>query len=226
MCGRIANLATPEELATTFEWVKRADILSILEPRYNVGPQSILPAIRGSGEEDEWVLLRWGLIPSWAKDANIGYRTINARAETVSEKPAFKSAFRRRRCLLPISGFYEWKANGSKKQPYYIHMRDQDLFTLAGLWESWKDPSGNQIETCTVVTTESNSLISPLHDRMPVIVSTDERDLWLHEDDIDVVRHVLRPFDPDKMELYPVSTYVNSVKNTGPECITPVNTLF
>jgi putative SOS response-associated peptidase YedK len=223
MCGRIANMATPEDLARAFEWVKRAEILEYIDRvRYNVAPQTLIPAIRASEGDAEWALFKWGLIPSWAKDPTIGNRMINARAETVDEKPAFKAAFRSRRCLIPISGFFEWKRRDGSRQPYFIRTSDEDIFTLAGLWERWRSPEGEEVETCTVLTTEPNDLVATLHDRMPVIVSPEERELWLFEKDTEVVRHVLRSYDPDRMQMHPVSRYVNNVRNDGPECVTPV----
>lgn len=227
MCGRIANMATPDELRRAFEWVRRDEILDILEgPQYNLGPQRLLPAIRAAEGGDEWAVLRWGLIPSWAKSPEIASQTFNARAETVAEKPAFRDAYRKRRCLIPVSGFYEWKRAGKSKQAYFIRMPDEPLFTLAGLWERWHPAGADVRETCTVVTTTPNILMADLHDRMPVIVSAEERDLWLHEGNPEVVHHVLRPFDPARMEAYPVSDFVNSVRNEGPECIAPMQSLF
>lgn len=216
-------MASAEDLARTFEWVKRAEILEYIDAaRYNVGPQTLIPAIRAEGDQAEWALFKWGLIPGWAKDPSMGNRMINARAETVDEKPAFKAAFRSRRCLIPINGFFEWKRRDGSKQPYFIRMRDEDVFTLAGLWERWRSPAGEETETCTILTTEPNDLVASLHDRMPVIVSPEERDLWLFGKDTGVVRHVLRPFAPDRMRMHPVSRYVNNARNDGPECVAPV----
>lgn len=224
MCGRASNSKTADELAATFRNVKHAELLLDLGlPRYNLAPTQLLPAIRAGEDGDEWAALRWGLIPFWAKDPSIGNRMINARADTVEEKPAFKAAFKKRRCLIPITGFYEWqKIDAKRKQPFHIHTRDEEIFTVAGLWERWKSPDGFTHETCTILTTEPNELMAEIHDRMPVLVGEDERDLWLHEDDPGLLRHVLRPYDASRMEAYPVSSYVSNVRNEGPECYAPI----
>ncbi len=222
MCGRIATAATPEELAAAFEVTRNADILELIRgPRYNVGPQSLLAAIRTGAEGEEWAVLRWGLVPSWASDPQIGYRTINARSETVEEKPAFREAFRRRRCLIPISGFYEWKKEAGRKQPYYIRTRDGGPFTLAGLWE--RRPGEPPLETCTILTTQANALLEPLHDRMPVIVGAEHREAWLHAPAPDIARELLRPYAPEAMQAYRVDTLVNNARNDVPECVEPID---
>lgn len=222
MCGRISIATRPDEMVDLFHDVKRRDRLETLgTPKYNIGPTINLPAIRTEDEGDAWALLRWGLIPRWAKDLKAGYKTINARAETVAEKPAFRDAYRRRRCLLPISSFYEWRKTPSGKQPFAIRIQDEEMFTLAGLWEEWTSPDGEVIESCTVVTTEANALMSGIHDRMPVIVDKDERDVWLRADPA-TAAHVMRPYDPGRMEAYKVSTFVSNVRNEGPECIAPL----
>jgi putative SOS response-associated peptidase YedK len=225
MCGRISISTPPSHLKDEFQEVQRQDVLDDLDtPRYNIGPTFKLPAIRSAEGNDEWALLRWGLIPPWAKDEKIGYRTINARAETVAEKPAFRSAYRHRRCLLPVTGFYEWQKTPGGKQPHHIHLKDEELFTLAGLWEEWTSPEGEIVESCTVLTTDANQMLSALHDRMPVIVDRPEHEVWLHGS-TDEARHVLRPFDADRMVAHPVSTYVSNVRNQGPECIEPLTGL-
>jgi len=165
--------------------------------------------------------MRWGLIPYWAKDASISSGTINAMSETAAEKPAFREAIRRRRCLVPADGFYEWKRVVSgRKQPYSIGMADDGLFAFAGLWDRWKDPAGKVLESCTILTTEANALLKDIHDRMPVILSPDDYDSWLDPGETNPahVADLLKPFDARLMGVYPVSSAVNSVKNDGPEC--------
>jgi putative SOS response-associated peptidase YedK len=198
---------------------------SDLAPRYNIASTRQIAAVRNrpDGEDREFVLLRWGLIPSWAKDPSIGARMINARAETAPEKPAFRSAFRRRRCLVPASGFYEWQKQGRVKQPYYISLRERKPMAIAGLWERWEGTEGAPIESCTLLTTDANDLIAPLHDRMPVIVSPGDFDLWLDPTVSTTERllSLLRPFPADGMTASPVSTLVNNPSVDDPRCIEP-----
>ena len=168
---------------------------------------------------------RWGLLPSWAKDIKFGVRTINARSETVDEKPAFRSAFKRRRCLVPASGYFEWKKLDAKtKQPYNIVKKDRTLFAMAGLWETWKNPADqNTVESFTVITVDSNTLTSEVHDRMPAILSPQDFDVWLDSEfeDNAKLKTLLKPYDSDDMELYPVNRCVGNVRNKGSECIEP-----
>jgi putative SOS response-associated peptidase YedK len=221
MCGRFALLATGTEIAETFALSETPQ----LAPRYNIAPTQPVAAIRlhpHSGQR-EWTHLHWGLIPSWAKDPKMAARMINARSETAVEKPAFRAAFKRRRCLIPASGFYEWQKTGSSKQPMYIHPTDAPLFALAGLWETWQIPGGGELDSCTILTTTPNSFMQTIHDRMPVILEPADFDMWLEpglrpEDSL----HLLRPFPPEKMAAYPVSTFVNSPRNDGPDCIAPL----
>jgi putative SOS response-associated peptidase YedK len=158
------------------------------------------------------VFLKWGLIPSWAKDASVGAKLINARSETVTEKPSFREAFKKRRCIIPADGFYKWQRTSGKKQPYFFHMRDDHPFGFAGLWDRWKSQDGEIIETCIILTTEANKVLSPVHDRMPVILHPEDYELWLDED---VRLELLRPFDVSEMDGYPVSTLVNSPRSQG-----------
>jgi putative SOS response-associated peptidase YedK len=165
--------------------------------------------------------MKWGLIPCWAKDASIGPKAINAMAETAAEKPAFRDPMRRRRCLIPADGFYEWKRTSAKsKQPYNIGLTDGGVFAFAGLWDRWKDPAGREILTCTILTTSANSLVQDVHSRMPVILRPEDYDLWLDPGVTDPakVRDLLKPFDARLMRKYPVSSAVNRVANDGPEC--------
>ena len=173
----------------------------------------------------ELVALRWGLIPGWAKDPAIGNRMINARAETVAEKPAYRAAFRRRRCLVPADGFYEWQRIGRRKQPYFIHMRDDGPFALAGLWESWEGPDNSLIESFTVVTTEPNRVVEPIHNRMPVILDQSDYDLWLDSatEDAQVLAPLLVPYPAESMESYPVSSQVNNPAHEDPSCVEAID---
>jgi putative SOS response-associated peptidase YedK len=181
-----------------------------------------IAAVRAAKDANELVLLRWGLIPSWSKDAKIAYKFTNARAETVADKPSFRSAFKQRRCLIPASGFYEWKRDAKQKQPFFIRPRDEELFSFAGLWETWHDREGEIIESCAVITTEANELMRPIHDRMPVILDPESEAVWLdpHAATEDL-RSLLVPFASERMEAYPVDLYVNNAKNQGPRCIEP-----
>jgi putative SOS response-associated peptidase YedK len=171
-------------------------------------------------------MLKWGLIPSWAKDPAIGNRLINARSETVAAKPSFRHAFRKQRCLIPTDGFYEWQKLDKKKQPFYIRMKDKQLFAFAGLWEHWEDTSGSAIETCTILTTDANDILTPIHDRMPVILPATDYKLWLDSgvSETDHLVPLFRPYPPKKMEAVPVGTIVNNPKMEDPRCITPIET--
>ena len=225
MCGRFTLRASPDALATLFDLPETP----VVVPRYNIAPTQPVAVVRFNRDmaEREWALTAWGLVPSWSKDPTIGSRMINARAETAAEKPSFRAAFRRRRCLIPADGFYEWQKRGSRKQPYFITMQDDAPFAFAGLWEYWEGADGSALETCTILTTEPNELMAPLHNRMPVILDPADYELWLGtaEDDrkgLSLLQHLLRPFPPESMRAMPVSTYVNAPRNEGPECIEPV----
>jgi len=223
MCGRLTQIRAVD----LFRAMVRVLATPALAPRYNVAPTQAVAAVRqrpGSGER-EVVLLHWGLIPSWAKDPALGARMVNARAETVADKPSFRAALRRRRCLIPADGFYEWQAVGGQKQPYYIHPQDEaQPFALAGLWEHWQGDDGARIESCTIVTTTANGLLRPLHDRMPVIVAPADFDLWLDPgvQNPEAVRPLLRPYPEPSMAMYPVTRTVNNPRNDGPACIAPL----
>lgn len=197
------------------------------EPRYNIAPTQEVPVFHYNDHGDRDVrFMRWGLIPSWAKDKSIASRMINARSETVATKPAFRSAFKRRRCLVPADGYYEWLRDGKKKIPYLIQTSDKQPFAMAGLWESWHNNSenGSAIESFTIITTTSNDATSFVHDRMPVILHADALDTWLDPDmaDRETLEDLLVPFDSDSTQLTQVSSHVNSVKNDDPTCIVEV----
>jgi putative SOS response-associated peptidase YedK len=218
MCGRF-TLATPgQTIAEAFELSAAPE----LRPRYNIAPTQPVAAIRAAGAAGrELVMLRWGLIPSWAKDAAIGDRMINARGETVAEKPSFRAPLRSRRCLVLADGFFEWKREGERKQPYHIRMRDRRPFAFAGLWDRWAPPGGEPVESCTIVTTEPNELMAAIHDRMPVILPAAAHALWLDPAvrESERLQELLQPFDPDAMEAFSVSPRVNSPRNDDRDCI-------
>jgi putative SOS response-associated peptidase YedK len=219
MCGRYTLTTPVEKLAEEFGF----DNSSIeLPPNYNVAPTQGVAAVLEEDGQRHLEVLRWGLIPPWADDPQVGSRMINARAETAPEKPSFRRAFRERRCLIPADGFYEWKRMNGGKQPYYIHMKEGRPFAFAGLWESWKDDGGPEIRSCTILTTKPNALAGEIHDRMPVILPTGSYDVWLdRESDRDELYGLLAPYPEDEMEAYPVSRFVNSPSNNDPRCIEP-----
>lgn len=221
MCGRFTNEADQKAIEKEFK-VGKLNKLSF-EPRYNIAPTNMIDAVLESKSERILTVLKWGLIPSWAKDDAIGNKLINARAETLSEKPSFKNAFRSRRCIIPASGFYEWAKKGSgAKQPYYFYLKDKDVFGFAGLWEEWLDKeSGELVDTCTIITTEANAVLEPVHDRMPVILKPEDYDEWLDETEKNTERlqKLLVPFPASKMASHPVSKAVNSPTYDGPELI-------
>jgi putative SOS response-associated peptidase YedK len=222
MCGRFTLTDPGADLAVQFNLPEVPDVY----PRYNIAPTQPVAAVRLNTRngQREMVMLRWGLIPSWAQDPDIGARMINARAETAAEKPAFRAAFRRRRCLVVADGFYEWQKQGGLKQPFYIHLRDSQPFGFAGLWEFWKDPEGQAVETCTLLTTEPNSLIRSFHNRMPVILAPEYYDMWLNPEieDPAVLQPMLKAYPPEEMEAYPISCWVNNPDNEGPRCVEPL----
>ena len=197
-----------------------------LQPRFNIAPTQMAPVVRRSDDGRRMDMLRWGLIPSWSKDKNIASKLINARGETVAQKPSFRDAYKKRRCLVPVDGFYEWRKEGEAKQPYRIGFRGGTPFVFAGLWESWTVPDGQEdagdvIETYTIVTTEANPKIAPIHHRMPVIVDSSDYDLWLNGAPDDAA-NVIRAFPPEEMAFYRVSTRVNNVRNDDESCIEPL----
>jgi putative SOS response-associated peptidase YedK len=223
MCGRYV---TKQEAEIERLWNLGRSGANPLGPLYNAAPTQSLPVYRVHHERGaELVRLRWGLIPSWAKEASIGARMINARGETVAEKPAFRTAFRRRRCLVPMMGFYEWQKAGARKVPHYVHLLNTELFGVAGLYEYWPGGDGaDPIESYTIITTEPNELVSRLYDRMPAILPERSYDTWLDpkNEKSDALQELLKPYPAEEMRAFPVSTRVNNVKNDGPELIEPV----
>jgi putative SOS response-associated peptidase YedK len=221
MCGRFTLTQSAEVLAELFE----LDEVPKFVPGYNIAPTQPIPVLRATKEtRRQFDYLYWGLIPSWSKDPSIGARMINARAETVTEKPSFRTAFKRRRCLILADGFYEWQKTGSKKQPYYFQLKDHRPFGFAGLWEHWQSPEGDPIESCTIITTAANETMRPIHDRMPVILQPQDYDVWLDPtlQATEQLLPLLRPYSDAEMQDYPVSTKVNSPQNDSPDCIQPL----
>jgi putative SOS response-associated peptidase YedK len=220
MCGRFTLTAPAETLARQFQ---AAEPSFDFEPRYNIAPTQEVPLVRQetNGPGREILLARWGLIPSWSKD---GKGFINARADTVADKPVFRSAFRKRRCLVPANGYYEWQKVGKAKQPYYIYLRDGQPFGFAGLWETWHAPDGEVIESCSILTTDANELMRPIHDRMPVIVQPAHYDRWLDpvNQEVDALRSLMQPYPASAMAAHAVSTWVNNPRHEGPACIATV----
>lgn len=194
------------------------------QPRYNMAPGQKLPVILPAESGRELRLMRWGLIPSWADDPSIGYKMINARSETASEKPAFKRAFLARRCIIPADSFYEWKKSGKEKQPLRILRPNRQPFGLAGLWEEWRSPEGELLESFTILTTEANQKVRPVHERMPVILPKTAQRKWLDPRlrDAGELNDLLHAPPDDLLEIYPVSTLVNAAKNDVPECVVPI----
>lgn len=238
MCGRYTQTQSGEAIASAFSLDTSQSGLPSPPVRYNIAPTQPVSAIAQPSAQREYRIFQWGLIPSWTKDPSIGSRMINARAETVAEKPSFRTAFKRRRCLIVADGFYEWKKaevqkagqrsaekTKSEKQPYYIQMVDKALFGMAGIWESWESGDGSYVESCTILTTEPNALMQPIHNRMPVIIHPADYDLWLDptvKKGADV-QHLLRSFEADAMQAYPVSTTVNSPRNESADCVEPID---
>ena len=217
MCGRYFLDTLPELLAQQFRMHK----YPVYTASHNIAPTQPMLVLRAHGEDNEWAWLRWGLIPHWAKDVTIGAKLINARGETVAEKPAFRGAFKYRRCIVPASGFYEWKPGAKGKQPYAIVPEDDPCFGFAGLWEHWTAADGSVLETGSVLTTSANALMAPIHERMPVILQQDAYQSWIHGDPAEV-KALIRPWPDGGMRAYPVSRAVGNVRNNSPQLIEPV----
>ncbi|WP_096434967.1 SOS response-associated peptidase [Alteribacter populi] len=219
MCGRYTLYADPDFLEREFEIENATDVFPI-EHRYNIAPSQDVLSIVAGKHANRAGFMRWGLIPTWAKDSSIGYKMINARSETAHEKPSFRSLIQKRRCLIIASGFYEWRKEGIKKQPYYIQLSSKEPFVFAGLWDRWKH-DGDTIVSCTILTTKANEKMATLHDRMPVILDREERQDWLNGNITDphLLEPLYTPYSSEKMSYYPVTSFVSSPKNEGPACI-------
>ncbi len=223
MCGRYTLHTEVEswvDLDIPWLWNEDFD----WSPNYNIAPGTMAPVVCNL-ERPTVALHRWGLVPHWAKDPKIGHRMINARAETLQEKPAFREAFRRRRCLVLADGFYEWKRQGKAKIPHYLRLRSQRVFSFAGLWERWQGPGGEPLNSFTIITTEPNEVVAPIHQRMPVILHADTHRLWLSPEPREprALAHLLAPCPSDALEAYPVSQMVNHPSNNTEQCIRPAN---
>ena len=227
MCGRFSNTAKRESYEKEFKVGKLNP--AIYQARYNIAPSQMIDVVRELESEKEVSQLKWGLVPSWAKDAEIGNRMINARAETITEKPSFRDAFRKRRCIIPASGFYEWQKKGSgAKQPFYFYLNEKDVFGFAGLFEEWIDKeTGELLETCTIITTEANEVLKPVHERMPVILKANDYEQWLDtkENNADRLQKLLVPYPAKEMDSHAVSTGINYPDADSPDLITPLNSL-
>lgn len=217
MCGRFSAV----DIAELYKQFQIENSVASLVPRYNIAPSQEIPAIISKNNKNELMMLRWGLVPNWAKDPSIGYKIINARAETIDIKPSFRHLITSRRCLIPADGFYEWKKEGKIKKPYRFILQGGKPFTFAGLWDSWTNQEGKIINSCTIITTRSNALIEPIHDRMPVILTKENEKLWIDQDlkEQELLKSLLKPYPEYLMEAYEVSSVVNSPKVDDERCI-------
>ena len=197
-------------------------------PRYNIAPTQEVLTVTSDGDHNRAEMMRWGLVPSWARDPKIGSRMINARSETLAELPSFRVAFRRRRCLVVADSFYEWRRDGKRRTPMRIGLESGEVFAFAGLWETWRRTDGSALLSCAIVTTEANKLVAPIHDRMPVILDPEAESIWLDRgiEDTSLLSELLTPFPSELMTAYEVSRAVNSATNDGPECIVPAARLL
>jgi putative SOS response-associated peptidase YedK len=226
MCGRFAQTTKPKNIAEKLQIQLKVG-LEEFQPRYNVAPSSMVPCVRVPYGETKPVLenLKWGLIPSWAKDPKIGFKLANARAETVAELPSFRSAFKKQRCLVPIDGFYEWNQATQPKQPYYFSLKSEEPFYLAGLWEFWQPPTGRILQTFTLITTKPNTVVAPVCDRMPVILDEKDFEPWLNPQNQDTaqLQALLKPYPADLLKGYPVSTFMSKAGSEGSMCIEKIS---
>jgi putative SOS response-associated peptidase YedK len=219
MCGRYRLSRRKQIIEEQFETQPWDDDWS---PRYNIASTQPVPVIRQNPKETirELSLMKWGLVPHWAKDASGAASTINARSETAAEKPAFRDPLKVRRCLIPADGFYEWKRTGTSKQPFCFEVGERELFAFAGLWDGWRDPTGQWLKSCSILTTTPNAVTSTVHDRMPVILDWESYDLWLDPGmtNVQVISELLKPYDARLMRSYPISTRINHVANDDEDC--------
>ncbi|WP_183600333.1 SOS response-associated peptidase [Paenibacillus phyllosphaerae] len=222
MCGRFTITVSLEELMLRY-WIGEAAI-PFHSPKYNVAPGQQVLAIINDGERNRLGELKWGLVPSWADDPKIGNKMLNARSETVHEKPAFKQLIQRKRCIIPADGFYEWQVTGSSKQPMRIVLQTRNIFSMAGLYDTWLSPDGTRLSTCTILTTSPNELMAPIHDRMPVILRPEQESLWLDRDiqQANQLRDLFVPYPAEELEAYPVNSAVGNVRNDDSSLIEPL----
>lgn len=221
MCGRFTLFAEYDDILNRFD-IEAAIEQDLYQPSYNIAPSHSVLSVINDGTQNRLGYLRWGFVPSWAKDEKAGYKMINARAETLAEKPSFRHAFKHRRCLIIADSFYEWKKGPNKtKTPLRITLKSNDLFAMAGIWERWKSPEGNTLFSCSIITTTPNELMKDIHDRMPVILNKEDEQAWLDPslNDVSKVSHLLKPLTADNMEAYEVSSLVNSPRNNSPNLI-------
>ncbi|GKS10085.1 putative SOS response-associated peptidase YoqW [Paenibacillus chitinolyticus] len=223
MCGRYTITVTVEELMARFGLFDAPGI-PYHRPKYNVAPGQMVLAVVNDGRNNRIGELKWGLIPEWAKEESVGAKMLNARGETAADKPAYRIPLRRKRCLIPADGFYEWKREGGLKQPMRIRLKDGGLFAMAGLYDTWLSPDGRRVSTCTVLTTAPNPLVADIHDRMPVILRREDEAFWLDRQvqDPDDLLSLLRAYPAAEMEAYPVSQLVGNVRNDSPQLIEPI----
>jgi putative SOS response-associated peptidase YedK len=216
MCGRFTLHTPTAQIEEAFHLHSGLE----LKPRYNIAPSQDIPIIRDTENEREMAMARWGLIPGWSKESRSKYSTINARIESVAEKPTYRTPFKKRRCLIPADGFYEWKTVNGIKIPHHIRMKNSKVFAFAGLWDHWEDEEGS-IESCTIIVMPSNEVMKPVHERMPAIIAPAHYDLWLDSRIVDKqeIMHYLSPGPSSQLTAYPVSTWVNTPKNNDERCI-------
>ena len=221
MCGRFKLTIPFRDIVALYNLTRWPSSSDEDRPRYNIAPTTQVPVITSANGERALELMRWGLVPPWAKDLKISYSTFNARADTIATKPAFRGAWKAgRRCLIVTDGFYEWRK--SDKQPFCIALGNKQAMMMAGLYETWKPKDGDPVRSCTIITTEPNSLVAPLHDRMPVILGEEDWPAWLGEEPIADLAALLRPFPAERMTLWSVGKAVGNVKNQGPELAEPI----
>ena len=222
MCGRFTRKENFQQLAERLG----LPVWPQTEPRYNIAPSQPVACVRANpvSKHRECLDLKWGLVPSWAKDPSIGHKMINARVETVALKPSFRNVFKHQRCLVLADGFYEWKREEQAKQPYYIRFKDHRPFVFAGLWEHWETETGPPLESCAILTTNANAVTAPIHDRMPVILHPNDYDLWLDLtiQDPQQLATALKPYPSEEMEAFSISSLVNNPRNDSPLCIRPL----
>lgn len=225
MCGRITLSTDKDDLQSRWGFIDPSGVLDLIKPRYNIAPSQNSPTLMVKEDRRVLVMMRWGLVPFWAKEPSIGYKMINAKSETLSEKPSFKKPFKEKRCLVLADGYYEWQKTDKKnKVPYRFVLKNRQPFAFAGLWDVWKTPEGDTLLSFTIITTRANELMERIHDRMPVILHEKDEAKWLDPEfkDTEKLSSLLQPYPSEQMVAYEVSTIVNSAKNDTPSCIEPV----